>query len=227
MCEASEKGTPLMRPVFFENGTQNNESFKLVDSVYFWGDAFLVAPVLSKGQKMKTVNFPVGSNWFDLVSTEFIKSGAQKDVELEMDFIPVFVRGESFVPMVEGLQSTADYDPKNVVVHYFPDPSMKSGEGRFEYDDGGDKNNADIGVDRIHFESSWKRKKGMITVSSKTGNTSEMDFMLHFWSSDIVKIKVNGKKLEINQIGKEVLLNDQKFIGRKLIIEMKVKSYKN
>lgn len=226
MCDASAKGTPLMRPVFFDSDAKNGETFKLVDSVYFWGDAFLVAPVLSKGQKMKTVNFPKGENWFDFYSKERIQSGATETFPLDMNSIPTFVRGESFVPMVGGLQSTSDYDPTNVVVHYFSDPNSQKGEGSFEYDNGGDATRSNFGEDRIYFESNWKGKKGVVNASSKSGNTKEINLMLHFWSADIVKLKLNGKKLKINKLSEEILLEQQKLKDGKLEIRMKVKASK-
>jgi oligosaccharide 4-alpha-D-glucosyltransferase len=226
MCEASAKGTPLMRPVFFDEDASNGENYKAVDSVYLWGDAFLIAPVMSKGQQTKRVNFPKGSNWFDFYSKEFIKSGTSQGFKLSINSIPTFVRGESFIPMVEGLQSTADYDPKNVVVHYYADPRTESGEGSFEYDNGGDQSKTHISEDRIQFASNWDGKKGTIKATSETGATEELNFVLHFWSSDIVKIKVNGKKVKISKGAKSVNLSDVKLNKGKLDIALKVKSVK-
>ncbi|MFK7785630.1 MAG: TIM-barrel domain-containing protein [Crocinitomicaceae bacterium] len=224
MCEASTKGTPLMRPVFFDPNTSNGKNYKEVDSVYLWGDAFLVAPVLVKGQKDKRINFPQGSNWFDFYSKDYIKSGSSSRFKLSMDHIPTFIRGESFVPMVENLQSTSDYDPKNVVIHYYSDPSAQSGEGNFEYDSGGDQSKTNIPEDQVRFVSDWNGKKGTIKATSEFGNTKELDFTLHFWSSDIIKIKVNGKKVKIAKGAKSVELSNLNVNKGKLTIWMKVKS---
>lgn len=223
MCEASSKGTPLMRPVFFLDEHMGGQTNKSVDSVYFWGDAFFIAPVLSKGQQTKTVNFPKGANWFDYYSKAAYAGGSTAEINLAMSHIPTFVRGESFVPMVENLKSTADYLPQNVVIHYFVDPSAQSGEGAFEYDNGGDASKSLVGADQIQFKSNWKGKKGVLIATSQTQTTTKLSFTLHFWSSDLKKIKVNGKKLKINMEDQTLNLTDIELKDGKMDVQMNVK----
>lgn len=223
MCEASAKGTPLMRPVFFSDENMDEQTNKAVDSVYFWGDAFFIAPVLSKGQQTKTVNFPAGANWFDYYSKAAYAGGSTAQINLSMSHIPTFVRGESFVPMVENLKSTADYLSENVVIHYFVDPSAQSGEGAFEYDNGGDASKSGVGADQIQFKSNWNGKKGVLVATSQTQNTTKLSFTLHFWSLDLKKIKVNGKKLKINMKDQTLNLTDIELTDGKIDVQMNVK----
>lgn len=226
MCEASKTGMPLMRPVFFNNNSMNGSNIYAVDSSYFWGDAFFIAPVLSKGQKSKTIHLPNGSNWFNFYSHDLAKGGTALNVELSMENIPTFVKGESFVPMVEGLQNTSEYSPSNVAIHYFADPESKLGEGSFEYDNGGDVSKPEIAQDRIQFKSNWKGRKGTITATSENEQTEKLNVVLHFWSGNITKIKVNGKKMKIEKGAKNLELDDLQLITGMLKIKMKIRAPK-
>lgn len=223
MCDASSKGTPLMRPVFFADENMGGQTNKAVDSVYFWGDAFFIAPVLSKGQKVKTVQFPEGSNWFDFYSGTLYKGGTTAQIDLNMSHIPTFVRGESFVPMVENLQSTADYLPQNVIIHYYVDPTAQSGQGKFEYDNGGDASKSFVGADQIQFETNWKGKKGMLVATSQSKNTTKLSATLQLGTSGLKKIKVNGKKLKINPEDRTISLIDVELIDGKFEVQMTLK----
>lgn len=218
MCEASKTGMPLMRPVFFESRPEDGKTFALVDSTYFWGDAFLISPVLVKGQQQKEVNLPDGFNWFDFYSGNFWKGGQTAELELSMNHIPTFVRGESFVPMVEGLQNTAEYQPSETVIHYYVDPTSGSGTGAFEYD------HSTTGTDKIDFKSNWKKRKGEMIATSEMGQTESLNLTIHLWSSEIRKLKVNGKKMKIKKLARDIELMDLPFDGNELKIEMKVKA---
>src|SRR5690606_6655703 len=59
--ENHQHGTPLMRPLFFEDETQN---LKTDASEYFWGDAFLIAPIMKSGVTAKDIYFPKNHVWF-------------------------------------------------------------------------------------------------------------------------------------------------------------------
>ena len=71
---------------------------KLVDSAYFWGKDFFVAPVFHQ-IKNKNIVLPNSGNWFDFYTNKFYQKGASIQYELTPNNIPVFVRGESFIPM--------------------------------------------------------------------------------------------------------------------------------
>ena len=57
------QGTPLMRPLLFEEPT--NEALLSESKTYLWGNDFLVSPVVNPGIATQTVYFPKSSDWFD------------------------------------------------------------------------------------------------------------------------------------------------------------------
>jgi len=130
----NQKGTPLMRPLFFEE-PQNVDLLKIADT-YLWGDNLLVSPVVLKGASEKEIYFPKSANWYDFYTDEKYKAGATVKVPVTLDHIPVFVRGGAFIPMAKLFQTTADYSPDNLDLHFWFDDSVKNSSG-FLYDDDG------------------------------------------------------------------------------------------
>ena len=115
------RGTPLMRPLFFLE--PDNEALYKESKSYLWGNAFLVAPVLQKGQKTVKVYFPKGHTWFDFWSEKSYSGGTTATIPITLDKIPVFVRGGAFVPMVRPNNNTSAYSSKDFILHYYFDNS--------------------------------------------------------------------------------------------------------
>jgi alpha-glucosidase (family GH31 glycosyl hydrolase) len=133
--ENATKGTPLMRPLFFLE--PNNQKLYQENSQYLWGNDFLVAPILKKGQTSVQVYFPKGYNWVDFWSDKVYKGGTTATIAVSLDKIPVFVRTGAFIPMVEGLSNTSKYSSKNLTVHYYFDESLKEEQEGLMYEDDG------------------------------------------------------------------------------------------
>jgi len=150
------RGTPLMRPLFFvepDNSKlyQNNES-------YLWGDAFLVAPVLQKGQKTVKVYFPKGYTWFDFWSDKSYVGGTTATIDVTLDKIPVFVRGGAFVPMIRPINNTSAYTSKDLIIHYYFDEALKEEQEGLMYEDDG-KNAQALKTKQyqlMEFEAEWE-----------------------------------------------------------------------
>jgi alpha-glucosidase (family GH31 glycosyl hydrolase) len=129
----SLSGIPLTRPIFFDKPV--NKKIAGIADTYLWGPNILVAPILEKGQTTRELYLPEG-NWFDFFDDKKY-AGAQwieKDVSLES--IPVFVRGGSFIPMIEPIQNTEEYSSENLIVHYWYDTDVDESEFTMYDDDG-------------------------------------------------------------------------------------------
>ena len=63
MEEAHEKGTPVMRTLFYMY-PQDKKCWDIEDE-YLYGPDILVAPILEAGQKTREVYLPAGENWTD------------------------------------------------------------------------------------------------------------------------------------------------------------------
>ena len=89
MRKAHEKGTPVMRPLFYdypEDGTAWEQ-----EDEYMLGPDILAAPVTEKGRREREVYLPCGE-WICLHSGEVFEGGRSVSVKADLDTIPVFVR---------------------------------------------------------------------------------------------------------------------------------------
>ena len=60
--ENSKFGIPLARPMDFYE--PQNSDLQNINDQYFWGNEFIIAPVVSQGQTQRPVNLPKG-NWIE------------------------------------------------------------------------------------------------------------------------------------------------------------------
>jgi alpha-D-xyloside xylohydrolase len=89
MKETSEKGTPVMRPLFYDFYTDKNAWN--VDDEYMFGNDLLVAPIYQDVVE-RNVYLPCGATWMDIFSNLTYEGGQTISVHADMDKIPVFSR---------------------------------------------------------------------------------------------------------------------------------------
>ena len=90
MKEAHEKGTPVMRTMFYE--FPDNEKCWTVEDQYMYGDRYLVAPVLYPGAQKRKVYLPEGCKWKDTDNGSVYAGGQTIEVQLSLESMPVFER---------------------------------------------------------------------------------------------------------------------------------------
>ena len=90
MKQAHERGTPVMRPLFYDFPA-DNESWEVEDQ-YMFGPSILVAPVLWEGVRKRSVYFPPGRAWKDARTGSVHQGGTRSEVDAPLETIPVFVR---------------------------------------------------------------------------------------------------------------------------------------
>ena len=89
MREAHEKGTPLLRAMFYEFPA-DAECSDLRDQ-YMFGPSFLVAPVLEAGARARSVYLPEG-NWKNVDTGEILSGPGRVEVPAPLEVIPVLER---------------------------------------------------------------------------------------------------------------------------------------
>ncbi|MDU7027120.1 TIM-barrel domain-containing protein [Robinsoniella peoriensis] len=89
MKEAHEKGTPVMRPLFYDF-PQDNKCWDTEDE-YMFGPDLLVAPVLYENERQRKVYLPDGK-WRNIHDNKEYQGGQEINVNAPIDEIPVFVR---------------------------------------------------------------------------------------------------------------------------------------
>lgn len=197
----NQKGSPLMRPLFFDDDA--NKDLLINDKTYLWGADFLISPVVTAGLKTQSIYFPESNNWFDFYTDEKIAGGQTKIVDLHPDYIPTYIRGGAFIPMIKTIQNTDQYNLNVFDLNFYFDASVKKSEGKLYQDDGNTPQTFEEGrYEIINFKSDSKRKMLIITVTNELGkNYSFSKKEIHLTIHNILKkpSKVQGYDYQFNQ----------------------------
>ena len=99
MNAAHEKGTPPMRPLFYDFPV--DETAWTIEDQFMFGPDLLVAPILFEGATGRQVYVPAGNSWRSPWSGESFEGGQWLSVEAPLDRIPLFLRGETDLPILK------------------------------------------------------------------------------------------------------------------------------
>ena len=199
--ENNQKGTPLMRPIFFE---EDDDKLMTNSSTYLWGKDFLITPILKDSVKTKEIYFPKTANWFNFYVDEKIEGGQTKTVKVKGKSIPTYVRGGAFILMTDLVQTTDDYKASKLELHYYYDVSVKESKREFYNDDGLTANAFEKEeYEILEFESELTKRCLEFDFESEFGkewNSSEKEIKLiiHNISWNPRKIKVDGKRVRVS-----------------------------
>ncbi|HBF38158.1 MAG TPA: family 31 glucosidase [Firmicutes bacterium] len=93
MRKAHEKGTPPMRPLFYDF-PDDTQSWDIEDQFMF-GPDILVAPVLYEGARSRKVYLPSGAKWRSAFSEQTYAGGQSIDCEAPLTIIPIFLKNDA------------------------------------------------------------------------------------------------------------------------------------
>ncbi|HEV8539101.1 MAG TPA: glycoside hydrolase family 31 protein, partial [Bacteroidota bacterium] len=127
---ASQTGIPMMRPIFFDYPDDRDTYWN--EREFLFGDALLVAPVVTPGDITRSVRLP-GGTWYDYWTGKKYAGPNYVTVDAPIDRIPVFVKAGAIIPAQQIVQYSdqAPVDPLTVEVY----PNRKSSTVLYE-DDG-------------------------------------------------------------------------------------------
>jgi alpha-D-xyloside xylohydrolase len=94
---ASTKGTPPMRPLFFD--FPDDAAAPAVDDQFMFGPDLLVAPVLHPGVASRKVYLPGGAKWTDAWTGKEFKGGQTVKAAAPLDKIPLYLRDGKKLPI--------------------------------------------------------------------------------------------------------------------------------
>ncbi|HHV94752.1 MAG TPA: glycoside hydrolase family 31 protein [Firmicutes bacterium] len=89
MQEAHEKGTPVMRPLFYD--FPKDEKAWEIEDQYMFGSDIMVCPILYEGMREREVYLPEGS-WWSMVDKKVYEGGRVMTCPAPIDAMPVFVK---------------------------------------------------------------------------------------------------------------------------------------
>ncbi len=87
---AHKKGTPPMRPVFYDY-FKDKRAWD-IDDEFMFGDSLLVCPIMELGQRQRQVYFPNGSDWLDAYTGTEYKGGTSILADAPIERIPVYIK---------------------------------------------------------------------------------------------------------------------------------------
>jgi alpha-D-xyloside xylohydrolase len=97
MQEAHEKGTPILRTLFYEFPADPH-SWDVGDQ-YMFGRDLLVAPVMEAGLQSRPVYLPAGAKWTNTWTGETFAGGQTVEVPAPLETIPLFLRDGAKLPI--------------------------------------------------------------------------------------------------------------------------------
>ncbi|EGT3599135.1 DUF4968 domain-containing protein [Clostridium perfringens] len=124
-----KEGLPIFRPMIMEY--EKDMNLLNIREQFMLGENMLVAPVLYKGERSKTVYLPKGS-WFNYFTMEKLQGGKWYKLPCELDEILVFVKEGSIIPTYNKKFRNVKERPNNILLKVFGENAKG-----FHYNDDG------------------------------------------------------------------------------------------
>jgi hypothetical protein len=123
LVEARSTGAPLLRPVFWDYGT-DPETWG-VDDQFMVGKDLMIVPLLEEGQDTRRLYLPAGEKWFVWRSGEELPSGRWLEVRIPVGQPLLIARGGTLIP--SGFPGQIAEETKRFLeeYHYFPGQPAK------------------------------------------------------------------------------------------------------
>jgi alpha-D-xyloside xylohydrolase len=97
MQVAHKTGLPLMRPLFID--FPSDVTCWQIEDEYMFGPDLLVAPILELDSRTRKVYLPCNTTWRDAWTEQVYPGGQWLTVDAPLERIPLFLRGESHLPI--------------------------------------------------------------------------------------------------------------------------------
>lgn len=113
MERAHETGLPIMEPMC--SAFQNDPKCYEEGVDFMFGDSLLVANVVEKGAKTRTVYLPEGCDFYDFYTRERYVGGQTVELPVDLGSIPLFVKSGAIIPMAENqMHNMMTEDPTGI-----------------------------------------------------------------------------------------------------------------
>lgn len=167
MRQAHETGVPAMRPLFMEFPS-DPRCYSDEHMTFMFGPSVLVANVVEKDAKTRTLYLPKGSLWYDMNDKYKCYEGGQI-INIPVDFgtIPMFLRGDAVFMTTEDVHQASTDVMKSLDLII----SAEKGSSFLYYDDDGHSKDYESGVYKRTLISVSPGEK--ITISFDSEGTYE------------------------------------------------------
>lgn len=115
--ENSKSGIPLTRPIILHY-PDDKEAVDLTDE-YLFGKDILVAPVLSKGTRSRSVYFPEGT-WIDWWTGEWHEGPKREIIYAPLERMPLFVKRGAIIPTTKQKNHVLQSPDDSLTIEIWP-----------------------------------------------------------------------------------------------------------
>jgi alpha-glucosidase/alpha-D-xyloside xylohydrolase len=115
--ECAETGVPIIRAMWLHH--PDDPAATTRGDQYFWGRDILVAPVVEKGATLRKLYLPSGT-WFDFWTEQSTTGGRQVDRRVDLETMPLYVRGGAILPMGPVRQYTGEPSDAPLTLVVYP-----------------------------------------------------------------------------------------------------------
>lgn len=172
-----------------------------VDAMSGWDkkenkDNFDVANVDFSQPRSTTKYLPAGTRWYDFWTGKRYDGGQEVELKTTIDYIPMFVREGSIVPLGEEMQHTGEKKWDNLEIRVYP-----GADAAFTlYEDEGDNYNYEKGIySTIDFK--WNDRARRLTVETRKGEypgmLTERRFTVKLPDGQEKTVAYEGKKVSV------------------------------
>lgn len=99
MAAAHEKGTPVMRPLFYD--FYEDQNTWNIENEYMFGDSILVAPIMYSNTTQREIYLPANNHWIDANTGEKFTGGKTYTISADLDKLPIFVLDHRYSQLSE------------------------------------------------------------------------------------------------------------------------------
>jgi alpha-D-xyloside xylohydrolase len=162
--------------------------FDITDQ-YMFGPSLMVNPVTGYKLRSRKVYLPAACGWYDMRSGSHYPGGEMIMADAPYDYMPVFVREGSVIPMGPAMQYTSEKpsDPVTIWVYAGTDGSFVL------YEDEGDNYNYESGAYTL-IPFTYSEADNTLTVGARTG---EFSGMLQNRTFNVVKVS-EGRAVKLD-----------------------------
>lgn len=207
LYQAHKHYEPIIRPTFYDFENDEN-TFKENDD-FILGDSMLVASVVEKGERERTVYLPkFEAGWFDFHTGQWYEGGQTVTIPAPLNYNPLLVKAGSIIPIndYEATFETKEKDERGFLL--FPAKGKEQSAYQLYEDDGISANyEENHSIVAVKMNSSDEQIQLNVTVD---GNYELPYTTVRFYlpESEQRTVTVNGKAVEKKNDYYEVALSD-------------------
>lgn len=179
MAMVTNQNYTMTRPLLFD--FRHDANVTEIADQFMFGPAFMACPVtepmyydvgskeLQGVDKSRSVYLPGKDRWYDFWTGEVYEGGTTIEADAPIDYIPVFVRAGSIVPMGPVKQYSWEESEEPLEIRIY-----KGADGHFVlYEDEGDNYNYELG-EFSTIEFNWDDKTSTLTIKKREGSFDTM-----------------------------------------------------